>query len=87
MNILPPQDGDFCVCTESEMKSMERYGLPCKSISDLQFLPKDKYIFFVLPEEADGKALEILSASGLTSGTDYFVIPRLLNSAQGGYWA
>lgn len=87
MNILPPQDGDFCICTESEMSSMKRYGLPCKSISELQFLHKDKYIFFVLPEEADGKALEILNASGLTSGTDYFVIPRLLNSAQGGYWA
>lgn len=87
MNILPPQSGDLCVCKESEMDSMKRYGLPFKSINELQFLERDKYIFFVLPDESNGKALEILASSGLTNGTDYFVIPRLLTSSQGGYWA
>lgn len=84
---LLSHQGDYCVEEDMIDSNGKRYGLEVKTFEDIRNEENGTFIVLVLPEAADGKALEMLESLGLKTGEDYFVIPRILLGSQGGYWA
>ena len=85
VSMIPPKEGDYCVCHDMIDVNGMRYGVPVKEFEDIASENKGDVVIFVLPD-ADGRTgLSKLNEHGFTNGKDYFVIPRLLTCKQGGY--
>lgn len=81
-NLLSLREGDYRILADD---SDEKNGiLPCKNFEVL-ITEREKFVVFVLPEADNWSAIERLEQLGLVNEKDFFVIPRILPSYQGGY--
>lgn len=80
--LLNVRDGDYRVL--EELKEEPNTVLPCK---DLLILHKEtnEHIIFVLPQADNWRAVNNLVQMGYTEGKDFFIIPKILDAARGGY--
>lgn len=81
-----PEDGDYFIEKDPYYDvDGKRLGIPVREFEAIQSEEKGTFVVFVLPEADDWAAIHKLETIGLTNGVDFFVIPRLLCSEQGGY--
>lgn len=80
--LLDIQEGDYRVLTEA--KDNCNSILSCKELSILH-KETNEHIIFVLPQADNWRAVNNLVQMGYTEGKDFFIIPKILDAARGGY--
>lgn len=85
INIVGIKYGDYFVLDDYEHNVCQIDNIPTKAFDELRSEIKGAFVVFVLPEADSGMAISKLESIGLLRDEEFFVVPCVMTSDQGGY--